>query len=52
MNNKDIDLSEEVEEIKIKEPEDVLSKFSDKLNKDQSKVLEELANIIKGQINN
>lgn len=49
--NKDLKVSDEVEEIKLIEQEELLSKLANKLNKDQSKILEELAYIIKGQIN-
>ena len=50
MKKKRIDTPEEIEEIKIIEQEQLLSDLANKLNKDQSKILEELALIIKGKI--
>ena len=48
--NKHLDSSEEIEEIKIIDQGELLSDFANKLNKDESKILEELALIIKGKI--
>lgn len=50
MKNKDLDSSKEIEEIKEIEEKDLFAEFANKLNKDQSKVLEELALIIKGKL--
>lgn len=50
MKNKKIDSSEEIEEIKIIEQEELLSDLANKLNVDEGHMLEELARIIKGKL--